>query len=1654
MSHIVSIYSKKAFKSFLLPAINNSNHSIIINKDIFCLDGDIELDMEVIDNKWNFLSSDKYSVISTTTRMPYEGCPLNRDDLVSIILPSGESLSVMYEESDISFSVFDKFVLNGLSYVTIGRDAGNDIQYNNRGLVSGQHAILRFQGNCWIIEDTGANGVFVNARRVIRQRQLEFGDTISVFGLTIVFLDNIIAVNREAAGAVFNNGTLKKARMESVDPSVTHAKYKKGKSFFHRSPRQIYKIDSEPVEIEAPPQPRTQNKKPLGMIIGPSMTMALPMLLGCGLAIYSTNLSGNSSSAFMYTGLITAISSALIGTTWAIVNLLFEKKRTKEEEVHRFEAYSEYLIKSANTIKEKYDKNYSSLHNMYQSAEVCCNQDAESMTLWNRNKSHEDFLTHRLGIGDMPFQVKITVPKERFTLINDSLAEKPAMIKESYKNLHSVPLCINFLEHRMVGIVSVDGKKGATDIMHSLVAQIVSSNCYTDVKLAFVFDEGEEDSDDWQYLKWLPHVWSEDKRTRFFATNENQAADVFYELTRVMRNRAENRGTFVSAKLKGDVPCPQYILFVSNPKMLEGELITKYLTDEANRDIITIILSDEFGNLPNECNYIIENDYYFRGMYATDTDIEDRTPINFDMVTNAQLENLSRILADIEVSEIETGGDIPNSLSFFDMYGVNQPEELNVLDKWRKNRTYDSMRALIGQRAGGTPWFLDIHEKYHGPHGLVAGTTGSGKSEILQTYILSLAINYSPDDVGFFIIDYKGGGMANMFNGLPHMIGQISNLSGNQVKRAMVSIKSENKRRQRIFNEHGVNNINLYTRLYKNNEASIPIPHMFIIIDEFAELKREEPEFMRELISVAQVGRSLGVHLILATQKPSGTVDDNIWSNSKFRLCLRVQDRQDSNDMLHRPDAAYITQAGRCYMQVGNDELYELFQSGYSGAQYDEETGNTKLDIARMISNNGRTALVGNRMKIKQKESAKRNWIRTLMQCVCDAQIMPGNEEYIFEILKNRGIEYPYSDYNLLRIKDLVKAMNLFKVKADNIISDKAIDAFIVQAELLRFKLPERKEKTQLDVVVEYLSALAENNGYNNNLQLWLPVLPERIALSQLNGFNEKDYFDGINWPVHNGEWNIEVPIGMYDDPANQTQDTMTLNLSKNGNHAVIGTIVSGKSTFIQTLMFGLTMKYTPDYVNIYAIDFSAKMAAAFEKMPHVGGVMYENDDDKLAKFFNMMGNILEERKNLFKGGNYSKYVAANGVKYPAIVICIDNYSNFKSKTNNMYDNIVLQLAKDGVSHGIYLVITAAGYNSMEIPVRLAENIRTTMCLELADKFQYSDVLHTNRIETLPEVNIKGRGLGRVGDALLEYQTALAINEGDDFKRMERIEKLALRMRQVWGGKSARPVPVIPENPVWSEFMETDDAVSAVADDRHIPVGYNCENASIYSIDLAKNYCYLIGGKTRSGKTNMLRVIANGVIKRKSQITVIDFNGDLKQFAAINDIDVIDDDSKLYKFFIDLKPDFVERNKLKKSLENSGCSDEEIFSELRNKPERIILITDLVEFVKHVTKPEGVEPMKPFVENLLEKGALHNVFWFATLNYDEAIDVVGNRVYDLFVKYKTGIHFGGNVANQRIFNFDYVPFMEQTKSQQTGVGMLPDVNGENVRKIIVPLVKY
>ena len=319
---------------------------------------------------------------------------------------------------------------------------------------------------------------------------------------------------------------------------------------------------------------------------------------------------------------------------------------------------------------------------------------------------------------------------------------------------------------------------------------------------------------------------------------------------------------------------------------------------------------------------------------------------------------------------------IPESITFFDMYHVDRPDQLNIEERWSKNQSHKSLAVPLGVRGVEDYMYLNLHEKAHGPHGLVAGTTGSGKSEIVQSYILSLAVNFHPHEVGFLLIDYKGGGMAGLFRNLPHLLGTITNLDGSESMRAMASIKSELARRQKVFSQNNVNHINDYNKLFKLGEVEEPLPHLFLISDEFAELKKEQPDFMSELVSAARIGRSLGIHLILATQKPSGVVDDQIWTNSRFKLALKVQNEADSKEIIKTPDAAFITQPGRAYLQVGNNEIYELFQSAWSGATYqtDQEEKGTddrvywvnELGQGELLNSDLSSALETNEVKATQ----------------------------------------------------------------------------------------------------------------------------------------------------------------------------------------------------------------------------------------------------------------------------------------------------------------------------------------------------------------------------------------------------------------------------------------------------------------------------------------------------------------------------------------------------------------------------------------------------------------------------------------------------------------------------------------------------------------
>ena len=463
-------------------------------------------------------------------------------------------------------------------------------------------------------------------------------------------------------------------------------------------------------------------------------------------------------------------------------------------------------------------------------------------------------------------------------------------------------------------------------------------------------------------MKNIPHLFTDDKSLRFFATNNDEYKEVCYYLEKVYQNRIE--------KFKGDTKYEEfsqtYLIITDNlKKVRDFDAIKHILENKKNYGFSLFVIDEKITNLPDQCTTFI-NVSDHKGSLQSNSNYNEPIEFNIDFLTEIDYEECAVKLSNIPI-EIKNNeeGQLPDKLGFLEMYDVGKIEQLNARTRWIKSNPMFNLQVPVGIGKNGEKISIDLHEKYHGPHGLIAGMTGSGKSEFIITYILSMAINYHPYEVQFILIDYKGGGLAGAFENkntglkLPHLVGAITNLDANEIKRSLASIESELKRRQALFNKareiSGESTIDIYKyqRMYREGIIDIPVSHLFIISDEFAELKNQEPEFMAQLISTARIGRSLGVHLILATQKPSGVVDPQIWSNTRFRICMRVQDKSDSNEVIKCPDAAFLKQTGRFYFQVGYNEVFVLGQAAWAGGKYvPAEKVNRTIDTSLNFVNN------------------------------------------------------------------------------------------------------------------------------------------------------------------------------------------------------------------------------------------------------------------------------------------------------------------------------------------------------------------------------------------------------------------------------------------------------------------------------------------------------------------------------------------------------------------------------------------------------------------------------------------------------------------------------------------------------------------------------
>ena len=939
MNLIVSVHFKKGFHEIFLPNINNNIVSFEINRDISGFLHDTQLNFEVWDSVWLLRASETLNIFMEGRRAA-EAC-LRHGAVISCELRGEGKFSLLVNENINIYTKLIKYFFDGR--ITIGSDEGNMLRFNVNNLVSGRHAEIftDIAGKC-VVRDLGSrNGVFVNGRRISGISNLFYGDIVYIVGLKIVFLFEIIAVNspegiETARLRRFGGGS---GVCETLLPSTENV--------YARAPRQLDIIDRETVEIETPRFADRIGANPPILYAGPLSFAAAACIAA---VMYYTQNGRFENPGALFTSIL--FISAVTGAFWAWFNRIGTRRHEKKEAKILRQICEDYFSGIEKELAEKQARNRESMRSSYPPLAWAMRWvEPGNRRLWERNASHADFLAIRVGEGDIPSFNRIVIPKHQPFTPDIGFNARPEKIKAEYSVLKNAPILLPLKEYRIIGAVT-DVREAAVELAGLISMQLALSHAFSCARMAFIVPRGEARY--WKFAKWLPHVWNEDDDFRLFADDKISAAAVLQYLSEITQFRSDR---------KEDDPALHYVLFISERELADSVPAYNMLIAAAKRGeagISLVLLYNRIEMLPEECRVILEKTGGISRLFSLDNDFKPINGIRFDMADARAIYDTARELSGFKPLDTASKGGMPADVRFMEALGVRDADSRDIYRRWLKNRTYESLSVPVGLKGMGKPFCLDIHEKYHGPHGIIAGTTGSGKSEFLQSYVLSVALNFHPLEVSFLFIDYKGGGMARNFENLPHTAGIVTNLDGNRASRALVSIKSEIERRQSAFKRCGVSHIDGYAELYRALKTEKPMPHLIIIADEFAELKKSNPDFITELISASRIGRSLGIHLILTTQTPSSAVDGEIRGNANFSVCFRVNDRYESVSMTGKPDAAYIkpVNIGRAYFQSGNSGVSEEFQTAWSGAAYEPAAGADLRRAAAMISPQGKPCIL------------------------------------------------------------------------------------------------------------------------------------------------------------------------------------------------------------------------------------------------------------------------------------------------------------------------------------------------------------------------------------------------------------------------------------------------------------------------------------------------------------------------------------------------------------------------------------------------------------------------------------------------------------------------------------------------------------------------
>ncbi|MET7394115.1 type VII secretion protein EccCa [Dactylosporangium sp. NPDC005572] len=1013
---------------------------------------------------------------------------------------------------------------------------------------------------------------------------------------------------------------------------------------------------------------------------------------------------------------------------------------------------------------------------------------------WERRASHPDFMEIRVGTGRQRLMTRIapmqTKPIEDLEPLS---AKSLRRFIRAYSSINNEPVALflrGFAQVRITG-----GDSARRRLTRALIAQIVTFHAAEDVMIAFCV--GGDGAPEWDWAKWLPHAQHPHEQDA--AGPARLVADSIEAVERLLGDRFLARPRYEPGAGVAPSRDEPYVVIVcdgcripSGARMASG----------GYRNAVLVELGDAPTATPQGMLWLDLPDGDGQVEMVTHDEVgrEKRTAL---ATADGLGAGAARVLAltlspyRLAVATEPAADALASDFDVAALLGVADLGRLDLAAAWAPRPPTERLRVPIGVDTDGTPVELDLKESAlggMGPHGMLIGATGSGKSELLRTLVLSLAATHSSETLNLVLVDFKGGATFLGLDRLPHTSAVITNLADEAalVSRMRDALHGELVRRQELLRRTGFSSALAYERARPQTDALDPLPTLLVVVDEFSELLAAHRDFIDLFTMIGRLGRSLAVHLLLASQRLDDGRIAQLESHLSYRIGLRTFSAMESRSVIGVPDAHELPpQPGNGYLRTDVSTLIR-FKAAYVSGPYRAKKPRVRQEVVRQ-------------------------------------QIVP----YLLEYVPHRGPRQPEDP-------------------ADQPTPDQAEGA-------------DERTPSVLTVVVDQLADQGPP-AY----QVWLPPLDAAPTLDQLLPALAPDPEAGlraVGWP---GCGRLVVPVGFVDKPFEQARELLTVDLSGIGGHlGVAGGPQSGKSTLLRTVICGLALTHSPQEVQFYCLDFGGGMLTTVADLPHVGSVAGRMDTERVSRTVAELTALVAEREMRFRTlgvdtmATYRRLRADGTVTddpYGDVFLVVDGWFTLRQEFE-VADAAIRRIVAHGLNFGVHLLLTTARWSEVHHGMR--DQIGTRLELRLGDPVD--SAIDLRAAATVPQV--PGRGLTA---QKLQFLGGLPRIDGmrDPRSATEGTRELSALVADYWVGERAPGVRTLPEVlPVAS--------LPPAEGDVRIPLGIDEERMQLVWLNFEEVPHLTVLGDSESGKTSVLRHLAQSLMRRftpqEVKIMVVDF---------------------------------------------------------------------------------------------------------------------------------------------------------------------------------------